>query len=219
MTGSENDRNLLAVTRRQLLSATMAYLSALTDHTAHGASLPSSDRVTSAPGNVLALWRAWYEAHEEGRRLCHQQQRLETEVLNAASGFPVLKLEIPGEGSPVVVHTCAQIDALLPGEAMAEERKTAKTELAARIRKWNTADEQFGYSRTRQAETQIAGVEEASAKFLWEAPALTTSDIIAKLHAILETEDPGSHFIERPWPQLRLLLADLFRIDAKASTM
>lgn len=219
MTDSENKRTLSAITCRKMLFATTAYLSTLTDHTACGASHPSSDQVTSAAGNVLALWRTWYDAHDKGKRLCHQQQRLETEVLNAAGGFPVLKLEIPGEGSPVVVHTCAQIDALLPGDAMAEERKTAKTELAARIRKWNTADEQFGYSRTRQAETQIAGVEEASAKSLWEAPALTTSDIIAKLHAILETEDPGSHFIERSWPQLRLLLADLFRIDAKASTM
>jgi hypothetical protein len=39
----------------------------------------------------------------------------------------------------------------------------------------------------------MAGVEEASAKLLWEAPSHTTSDIIAKLHAMIETKDPGSH--------------------------
>ncbi len=216
MIDSENNGTLPAITRRKMLFATTAYLSALTDHTAHGASLPSSDQKTIAPGNVLALWRAWYDAHEEGKRLCHQQQRLETEVLKSAGSFPVLKLEIPGEGTPIVVRTCAQIDTLLPGDAMAEARKTAKTELAARLRKWNAADELFGYSRTRHAETQNAGDEEASAKSLWEAPALTTSDVIAKLHSIIETEDPGAHFEERPWPQLRMVFADLVRIEHRA---
>jgi hypothetical protein len=182
MTDSENDKTLPAITRRKMLFATTAYLSALTDHT--GASHPSSDQESNAPGNVLALWRAWYDAHEEDR--------------------------------PIVVRTCAQIDTLLPGDAMAEARKTAKTELAARLQKWNAADELFGYSRTRHAETQMAGVEEASAKLLWEAPAHTTSDIIAKLHAIIETEDPGSHFKERPWPQLRMVLTDLVRIERLA---
>ncbi|WP_156386431.1 hypothetical protein [Rhizobium sp. Leaf391] len=105
---------------------------------------------------------------------------------------------------------------LVTGAAMAEARKTAKAELAARIRKWNAADEQFGYSRTRSGETQIAGIQEASANSLWEAPALTTSDIIAKLHAIIETEDPGSQLMERPWPQLQIILADLVRIDHPA---
>ncbi|WP_426233537.1 hypothetical protein [Pararhizobium sp. DWP3-4] len=212
MTDSESDRILPAVTRRKMLFATTAYLSAL----APGASHPSSDQESIAPGNVLALWRAWYDAHEEGKRLCHQQQRLETEVLKSAGGFPVLQLEIPGEDKPVVVRTCQEIDSWLPGDAMPEARKTAKSELAARIKKWNAADEQFGYSRTRHAETQIAGIEEASANSLWEAPALTTSDIIAKLHSIIETEDPGSHFKERPWPQLRIILADLVRIEHPA---
>ncbi|WP_426240146.1 hypothetical protein [Pararhizobium sp. DWP1-1-3] len=216
MTKSENDRTLPAITRRKMLFATTAYLSALTDHTAPGASHPSSDQESIAPGNVLALWRAWYDAHEEGKRLCHQQQRLETEVLKSAGGFPVLQLEIPGEDKPIVVSTRQEIDSWLPGDAMAEERKTARSELAARIKKWNVADEQFGYSRTRHAETQIAGIEEASANTLWEAPALTTSDIIAKLHSIIETEDPGSHFKERPWPQLRIILADLVRIEHPA---
>ncbi|WP_455273798.1 hypothetical protein [Rhizobium herbae] len=214
MTDSENDKTLPAITRRKMLFATTAYLSALTDHT--GASHPSSDQESNAPGNVLALWRAWYDAHEEGTRLCHLQQRLETEVLKSAGGFPVINLEIQGEDRPIVVRTCAQIDTLLPGDAMAEARKTAKTELAARLQKWNAADELFGYSRTRHAETQMAGVEEASAKLLWEAPAHTTSDIIAKIHAIIETEDPGSHFKERPWPQLRMVLTDLVRIERLA---
>ncbi len=164
----------------------------------------------------MALWRAWYDANEAGKRLCHQQQRLETEVLKSAGGFPVLKLEIPGEAKPVVTRTCQEIDSWLPGAAMAEARKTAKAELAARIRKWNAADEQFGYSRTRSGETQIAGIQEASANSLWEAPALTTSDIIAKLHAIIETEDPGSQLMEMPWPQLQIILADLVRIDHPA---
>ncbi|NEJ64906.1 hypothetical protein [Rhizobium ruizarguesonis] len=216
MADSENSKTLPAITRRKMLFATTAYLTALTDHTAHNASRPFDDQGNTAARNVLALWRVWYDAHEEAKRLCHQQQRLETEVLKSAGGFPVIKLEIPGEDRPVVVQTCAQIDVLLPGDAMAEARKTAKTELAARLQKWNTADEQFGYSRTQHAETQIARVEETLAKSLWEAPAFTTSDIIAKLHAIIETEDPGSHFKERPWPQLRMILADLVCIERSA---
>lgn len=216
MTDSENERTLPAITRRKMLFATTAYLSALTDHTAHGAARPFDDQGNNAAGNVLALWRVWYDAHEEGRRLCHRQQRLETEVLKSAGGFPVLKLKIPGEDRPIVVRTCEQIDSWLPGDKMAEARHTAKRELIAKLEKWNAADEQFGYSRTRHAETQIAGVEEASAKSLWEAPAHTTSDIIAKLHSIIETEDPGSHSKEKPWPQLRMILADLVRIERPA---
>lgn len=216
MADSENSKTLPAITRRKMLFATTAYLTALTDHTAHGASHPFDNQGSNAARNVLALWRTWYDAHEEGKRLCHQQQRLETEVLKSAGGFPIIRLEIPGEDQPVVVRTCQQIDTLLPGDAMSDVRKTAKTELAARLKKWNRADKQFGYSRTRQAETQMAGVEEASAKSLWEAPSYTTSDIIAKLHAIIETEDPGCHFKERPWPQLRMILADLVRIGHSA---
>jgi len=216
MADSENSRTLPAITRRKMLFATTAYLTALTDHTAHGAAHPCSDQETNARENVLALWRVWYDAHEEGKRLCHQQQRLETEVLKSAGGFPVIRLEIPGEDKPVVVQTYHEIDTLLPGDTMSEARKAAKAELAASIKKWNAADELLGYSRTRDAETQLAGFEEASAKSLWEAPSHTTSDIIAKLHAIIETEDPGSHFKERPWPQLRMILADLVRIGRSA---
>lgn len=219
MADSENSRALPSITRRKMLFATTAYLTALTDHTVCGAAHPFDDQGNNAPENVLALWRTWYDAHEEGKRLCHQQQRLETEVLKSAGGFPVITLEIPGEDKPVVVRTCQQIDTLLPCAAMAEARKTAKAELAARLKKWNRADKQFGYSRTRQVETQMAGVEEASAKFLWEAPSHTTLDIIAKLHAIIETEDPGSHFKERPWPQLRMVLAELVQIERSAQSI
>lgn len=74
----------------------------------------------------------------------------------------------------------------------------------------------FGYSRTRDAEAKVADVEQALAKSLREASAHTTSDIIAKLHSIIETEDPGSHCKERPWPQLRIILADRVRIERRA---
>ncbi len=213
MADSENNRTLPAITRRKLLSATTAYLTALAGHRAQSASYPVRDQDAVATRNVLGLWRAWYDAHEEGKRLCHRQQRLETAVLNSAGGFPVLKLEIPGEDIPVVVQTHQQIDTLLPGDAMAQARKMAKTELSAKLKRWNAADEQLGYSRARHAETRIAAVEHALASSLWQAPAHTTSDIIAKLHSIIETEDPGSNVKERPWPQLRVILAELVRID------
>jgi hypothetical protein len=54
---------------------------------------------------------------------------------------------------PVFVRACQQIDTLLPGDAMVEARKTAKTEMAARRKKWNRSDKHFGYSRTRHTET------------------------------------------------------------------
>lgn len=40
---------------------------------------------------------------------------------------------------------------------------------------------------------------------------------IAKLRSVIETEDPGVGVEETPWPELRLILADLLRIDVQAA--
>jgi hypothetical protein len=63
-----------------------------------------------------------------------------------------------------------------------------------------------------KAEDEIADVEEALAKDLWSAAPQSVAGVAAKLHSVLEIEDPGSALKEAPWPELRTILADLVRI-------
>jgi hypothetical protein len=134
-------------------------------------------------------------------------------VLNAAGGFPIVRLEIPGQDKLIVAHTFHDIDIWLPGEGLAKTRDAAKSELKAKVEKWNAADKQHGYSKARAAEAETAQLEQTLAQSLWETPAHSTADIIAKLHSIVEMEDPGCHLQQSPWPQLRAVLDDLMRIE------
>jgi hypothetical protein len=172
-----------------------------------------TDTSGSESCSVLSLWGAWNDANETCGRLCREQQSLETKMLNSAGGFPIVKLEIPGQDKLIVAHTFKDIEFWLPGEGLAEMRDAAKSELRVKVEKWNAADERYGHSKALAAEAEIAQVEQTLAQSLWETAAYSTADIIAKLHSIVETEDPGCHMQERPWPQLRGVLGDLMRIE------
>ncbi len=212
MTDSENSRTLPSVRRKNPPSDCSHDACARSWLRSIQASIPTDNSGVESR-SVLSLWRAWDDAHATCGQLCHEQQNLETKMFKAAGGFPIVELEVPGQDKLIVVHTFDDIDIWLPGEGLAKRRDAAKSELQVKLEKWNAADKQHGYSKARVAEVEIARVEQTLAQSLWEAPAHSTTDIIAKLHSIVEMEDPGCHFQERPWPQLRSVLRDLMRIE------
>ncbi|MDE1187870.1 MAG: hypothetical protein PW844_15515 [Pantoea sp.] len=74
-------------------------------------------------------------------------------------------------------------------------------------------DQEVGYSRAYEAESEAADIEQAMARTLWETPAVSMAGTIAKLHSLIEMEDPGGSLRETPWPELRMVLADLLSIS------
>uniref|UniRef100_UPI003100B963 hypothetical protein n=1 Tax=Neorhizobium sp. EC2-8 TaxID=3129230 RepID=UPI003100B963 len=109
-------------------------------------------------------------------------------------------------------YTYKEIDRLLPNSEQEEMRRQARAELATHRADWNAADARIGYSKAKKAEAEIADVEKALAKELWSTSPRSVAGAAAKLHCVLETEDPSSGLKEPPWPELRKILADLVRI-------
>lgn len=61
--------------------------------------------------------------------------------------------------------------------------------------------------------------EQSLVKALWDAPARSLVGMIAKLHSIVECEDPGDTLKMTPWPELRSILADLVHLNERDLTM
>ncbi len=74
------------------------------------------------------------------------------------------------------------------------------------------ANDQISYSRAHQEELEAMHAELEAARCLWMVPARTIAGVVAKLHALIEWEDPGTSPGESPWPELRLILGDLIGI-------
>ena len=121
---------------------------------------------------------------------------------------------MPNQMSPVIAETRAEIDAELEGEAVAELRERAKTELAARRHAWDTADQTIGYSRAKMAEDAASAREQRLAGELWAASAGSVISATAKLHCVIRTGEPEPDSGEFPWPQIRSALVDLLMTSA-----
>ena len=83
---------------------------------------------------------------------------------------------------------------------------------------WKAADQQIGYSEAVQEEERAAALEDDVAEMLWDTPAASIVGATAKLHAMLAKWQPAASSAEYPWPQLRLVIADLLKIDAEISS-
>jgi len=150
--------------------------------------------------------------HEKREALSVRQQAMETRLLAMVGSTPIIDLAIPGEEASAFAATDDEIDALLPGEHMADARRRAKAELDKLRVEWQAADDQLGYSRAHQEELDVMHAELEAAQRLWEIPARTIAGVTAKLHSLVEWEDPGTTPGESPWPELRSILGDLIKI-------
>jgi len=101
-------------------------------------------------------------------------------------------------------------------EGLAVKLREIETLLLATPRnssaEWEAANDQLGYSRAHQEELDVMHAELEAARCLWMVPARTIAGVVAKLHALIEWEDPGTSPGESPWPELRLILGDLIGI-------
>jgi hypothetical protein len=162
---------------------------------------------------VISAWQTWHAALRRQAKLCERQQILEKKLLERVGGFPQVKLNVPHELEPVSVRAADEIDRLLPGRDVEATRNVAKSELLAVRNAWDAADEEMGYTTTYDAETKASERTVELAEALWNMQALAVPGIIAKLHCLIEMEDPGAGQNETPWPELRFILLDLLRLD------
>ncbi|WP_429819936.1 hypothetical protein [Ensifer sp. B1-9] len=70
------------------------------------------------------------------------------------------------------------------------------------------------YSEALEAEDRAAIAEDEAAAALWSAPAASVAGVTAKLDAILSRGQPSPTSPDEPWPQIRIVMADLLKIDA-----
>ncbi|CDZ64912.1 hypothetical protein [Neorhizobium galegae] len=195
-------------TRRTLLAAAAVSIAATP---AAGSPTRGGDG-TDHVDPVVSLWRDWLLAHRWYSEACRRQQKLETEMLRQLGSFPRVKILFSEGDGFMWAYTTEEIDRLLPNPDQAETRRAARAELAVRRAGWNAVDSKIGYSSAKKAEAELAEVESALAKELWSTSSRSVAGIAAKLHCVLETEDPCSGLEEAPWPELRTILSELVRI-------
>jgi len=133
-------------------------------------------------------------------------------MLGELGRSPCVKIVLNEDGDFRWASTIREIDRLLPNPEHEATRRKARSDLAARHAEWNESDRRIGYSRARKAELEIGTVEQAFARQLWQMPSRSAAGVAAKMHCLLEIEDPTSGLHQEPWPQLRHILADLVRL-------
>jgi hypothetical protein len=195
--------------RRAFLSSTAALIAAV--DVAIGARGGESIHSTDP---AVSLWRDWLAAQRQYNEASRRQQKLETEMLRELGSFPRVKVVLSEDIGFMWAYSGKEIDRLLPNSDQDEIRRKARAELAARLHDWNAADTSIGYSRAKKAEAEIVAVEEALAKDLWMTRPNSSAGVAAKLHCVLEMEDPGSRLEDEPWPQLRMILSELVQVGA-----
>ncbi|MDL2409839.1 hypothetical protein PY650_30310 [Rhizobium calliandrae] len=208
MDDSEINRSLPTNTRRNLLSLVTTFLAAQKTHknVLFGLTEGSGDDAT------ITTWERWHDAREHENQLSRRQQLLENKLLQTVGGFPRVELIVPSRPAPIFAATTDEIDRLLPGFEMEEARSTAKMELARIRNAWDAADSDLGYSAACAAENKASGHALDLAEALWQIPALSIPDVLAKLHCLIEMEEPGASLRETPWPELRSILFDLLHL-------
>lgn len=202
--------NALEATRRSFLTGAAASIT----RTADAGRAAREGGGVCAPDPVVSLWQDWLVAHRSFGEACRRQQTLETVMLRELGSFPRVKIVFSGDEGFIWAYTAEEINRLLPNSENEDERGMALTELATQHLDWNAVDVRIGYSKAKAREAENANLEDQLSEALWRAAPRSFAGIAAKLHCVLETEDPGSGLQDAPWPQLRAILADLVRIAA-----
>ncbi|MBO9127871.1 MULTISPECIES: hypothetical protein [unclassified Rhizobium] len=204
MTGSEHT---IDETRRSLLASAAASI-------INTQEVVRLAKVGNGADPTVVLWRDWLTAHRSFGEACRRQQRLETEMLRELGSFPRVQIALFEDDGFIWAYTADEINRLLSCPTQRTIRRATLAELAARHADWNRVDHRIGYSKAKHKEAEAAKAEDELSEALWNAVPRSFAGIAAKLHCVLEMEDPGSGIQEAPWPQLRAILADLIRIAA-----
>ena len=206
MADSDNTRVCPSVTRRMLLTGTVATAAAWPFQ--NGTAVAGPLTGNSAFDPTLVLWRDWQAAHLNRAALCRKQQRLETQLAKKI-GFPCAEVCLPDD-KIVSVSWQEDIEELF-GEApeLADLRAKAEADLAAHQARWDAEDMRIGYSAAMRAELAAADDEQELVEVLTATPATTLAGVAGKLDAVLREGESFDECEEFPWPQIRSALADL----------
>ncbi len=210
MADSDNNTTLSSVTRRMLLTGTIA--ATATGPFDYGAGAAEALAGNAASDPALALWQQWLAVHNETQQLWKMQLDLENRMV-AAVGFPQVEIALPGKKQPVRAFSLKDIDRIC-GDAAGHQAVKAEAITAFRERQeaWDRLDDALGYSRAEKAEIQSDRMEMKLADALMATPATTLAGVAGKLDVILcgdEHFDKGPDF---PSLQVRAALVDLVRI-------
>lgn len=207
MGDSDNTRLCPSVTRRMLLTSTMAATAMWPLH--NGKAVAAAPTGSPAFDPALSLWHEWKAVYIRTAALCRKQQALETLLVNTV-GFPQAKVRLPGEDVPIPVSGQGDIEELFGDEpTYAEVRAQAEADLAAHQIRWDVEDKRIGYSAARRAERAAANHEQEVAEMLMMTPATTLAGVGGKLDAILREGESWEDCTDFPWPQIRSVLCDL----------
>jgi hypothetical protein len=191
MADFEISTSLAAVTRRSFLSGTILASSVyLFQSCAQVTAVVDTSLLVADP--TYALWQGWRKAHRLTQSLCHQQQRLETRLIEMVGRRPVEYRD-----RSAIAEAEAASDASCP--------RAFQT-------RWNAADAKIGYSGAKAAEESAAEHEQRLLETLWATPAQSLAEVAGKLDALLREGEWCEACPEFPWPQIRVALTDLIRI-------
>jgi hypothetical protein len=163
-------------------------------------------------GSNSDLWRRWRLARNRQQILCFRQQRLEKRMLKLTGGFPQVAIYVQSAVDSIVAQTEYDIERLLPGDELAFDRENAISAFRKAQAIWNAADTELGYSAACTAESEWSERTLDIADKLSRSDARSIQDVAAKLHCLIDMGEPGPDIMEAPWPQLRLMLAELLRL-------
>lgn len=192
MADPETSTSLPFVTRRRFLTGTILATSV---HPFQGhvmATATSVDPNLLTPDPTCALWHEWRAARQLTESLCHEQQRLETRLIEMIGRRPVKHRN-------------------RSAAAEAEAASDASCPRAFQTR-WKAVDAEIGYSIAKAAEESAAEHEQRLVETLWATPAQSLAGIACKLDTLLREGEWCESCPEFPWPQIRSTLTDLMRL-------
>ncbi|WP_440980939.1 hypothetical protein [Shinella sumterensis] len=208
MADSENSTVFFLKTRRNVLLTAM--MSAITMTMSPSPS--AVDDTSLGDDAVLRLWRQWHSVHLRRCELTLRSQQLEAELLEIVEE-PVVAIETPGMTSGNFAFSIEQIERSFTEMEMAQVKAEAIGRLNALQQAWEIAGWELGYTQTCEEEVKADRLEWKLAESLLACSANSIHGVMAKLHCMIEMQGPGPFIAENPGPALRLMLADLMRIN------
>ncbi|WP_265517914.1 hypothetical protein [Nitratireductor luteus] len=210
MDDSDDTTTLSSVTRRRLLTGTIATMAVWPLQ--GGAAIAGTLAGNPSFDPALSLWREWKTTYLHTAALCRKQQRLETKLVGRV-GFPQAQVHLPDEDVTVTVSWLGDIEELFGDDpALADIRSKAEADLAAHQARWDEADAQIGYSAAKREEQEASDREQNTFDALTHTPATSLSGVAGKLDAILREGESWEDCSDFPWPQVRSALVDVVRI-------
>lgn len=161
---------------------------------------------------MISRWLEWTRIHEQRALDGEILLDLETKLVETAGGFRRVEISCSSNGFAFAT-TNAEIDRLLPAIEHPDENARAKAELAARWQAWEEADATVGYSALYDRDSANSEVEMELAEAVLAMPATSLAGTTAKLHCLIEMENPDGCLTDAPWPQLQSILNDLVSIS------